>query len=222
MKELLIITGGNKGLGKSIVDLFINKTNYNILSLSRKIHPSHQKNEKIKFLKIDLSHELKNKKIKKIIDETTNYSKIIFINNAFTIEPIIKLKDFTIDQINHSYNTNMKSSVIIISRIIKANINKELVFVNISSGASYKAIDCWSLYCSAKAFMNMFFNSISIEYKSKNIKSINFDPGVINTDMQKLIRESNFDEVDHFLSLADKNQLKSPSEVSELLLKKII
>tara|TARA_B100001250_G_scaffold149451_1_gene128028 strand:+ start:25571 stop:26239 length:669 start_codon:yes stop_codon:yes gene_type:complete len=222
MKHLLVITGGNRGLGKSIVDLFIDKTNYNILLLSRKIHQSHMGNGKINFLEIDLSGELSEKKINKITNQTIDYSKIIFINNAFTIEPIIKLKDFTISQINHSFNTNMKSSISIISRIIKTNINKELVFVNISSGASYKAIDCWSLYCSAKAYMNMFFDSINIEYKSKNIKSINFDPGVMDTDMQKIIRESNFENVDHFLSLSNKNQLKSPSEVSELLFKKII
>ena len=61
--------------------------------------------------------------------------------------------------------------------------------------------------------------------EDQDYKVVSFDPGVMDTGMQKQIRETEkhvFDQVDQFISYKEEKQLVSPSVVAEQLIERYI
>lgn len=59
--------------------------------------------------------------------------------------------------------------------------------VNVSSGAAVGANSGWSAYCAAKAGLNHFTRVLAVE--EPDVVSLSFRPGVVDTAMQRTIRE---------------------------------
>ena len=114
------------------------------------------------------------------------------------------------DDIVNSITTNFITPALIVKKLSN---KKSLFIINLSTGASKRAIQNWSLYCSTKAGIEMFFNVIADD-EHKNIEVVNFDPGVMNTNMQQQIRNSKFNDVDVFKSYKSKNILKDTKDVA--------
>jgi benzil reductase ((S)-benzoin forming) len=163
-------------------------------------------------VKVDLSNNSiadKLRDIKRLISG----NEICFINNAGIVDPISKIEDLDNDAIDNIIAVNVKSAVLI-TKYILGNFNEnKLSFVNISSGAANRAINNWSLYCSTKAFVKMFFNVAEKEYPEHSF--FNIDPGVIDTDMQKNIRDSDFPDVSDFQRLEKEGKLQSAKDVAK-------
>ena len=144
---------------------------------------------------------------------------IYFINNASIIEPIVKIEDLDETAIDKTISVNIKSTILITKYLLRNfNIN-QLTFVNISSGAANRPISNWSLYCSSKAFIQMFFNTAESEYKQHRF--FNIDPGVIDTGMQKSLRANDFPDLEKFKELQKEGQLRAAIDVAEEILKTI-
>jgi benzil reductase ((S)-benzoin forming) len=97
--------------------------------------------------------------------------------------------------------------------------DNQLTLVNISSGAANRPINNWSLYCSTKAFNQMFFNVA--ESENEQHRFFNINPGVLDTGMQESIRESDFPDAEKFKELQKEGQLKSPFDVAKEILETI-
>ncbi len=220
MKKTVIITGANRGLGEAFVNLLINDKNCFVISLSRSMS-EHQKSyskSNFRFIEVDLSKEINLKKIA-ILSEIIETETIYFINNAGVLEPIAKIETITKGDIDKTLSVNIKSTILLVQYLLKNFSAKKLTFANISSGAANRAISNWSLYCSSKAFTQMFFNVAQSEYLQHRFLNIN--PGVMDTDMQKYIRESDFPDVENFKGLQKEGKLKTPKEVAFEILKNI-
>src|SRR5690606_17031869 len=94
------------------------------------------------------------------------------------------------------------------------------VIVNVSSGAALKGYAGWSLYCAAKAGMESFIRAIAVEekFQAHPFIPVSVDPGVIDTDMQALIREalpSDFPEVERFRKRKAEGGLAHPDAVAK-------
>jgi len=90
----------------------------------------------------------------------------------------------------------------------------------ISSGASLAAIQSWSAYCVSKAGLDMWSACMAEEGASQNISSISIAPGIVDTHMQKNIRESSPDEFpmhQRFCDFYENGELSNPDEVAERL-----
>lgn len=220
MKKTVIITGVNRGLGEAFVDVLIKDEGCFIISLSRSLSNAQKaySSERFHFLEMDLSKDNVGEKItalKNLIGNETVY----FINNASIIEPIVKVEDLDESAIDRTIAVNVKSTMVITNYLLKNHNENPLTFVNISSGAAKRAISNWSLYCSSKACIEMFFNVAESEYKQHRFFNIN--PGVMDTGMQKSLRASDFPDVENFKDLKKENQLKQPIDVAEDILKTI-
>ena len=221
MKKIFIISGTSRGLGKAVVDVLLKNRPYFILSLSRRINKEQQKHlsKNFYFLEVDLSSN----KIKEKITFLKNIIKnedIYFLNNASIINPIKKIDKINDEEIDRTISVNIKSTITITKYLLE-NFNKNnLTFVNISSGASKKAISNWSLYCSSKAYIKMFFNVAKMEYLQHNF--FNIDPGVMDTNMQESIRNSDFPDISDFKDLHKYGKLKSPIYVAKEILNSIL
>jgi len=94
------------------------------------------------------------------------------------------------------------------------------VIANISSGAALRPIDGWSMYCTSKSGLKMFSDCLSGE--KNEVKTLNFNPGVMDTNMQSTIREQeegNFSRVSEFRELKEKNRLAPTDKVAMCLIK---
>lgn len=107
---------------------------------------------------------------------------------------------------------------------------EELIFVNISSLAAIKSFESWGLYCSVKAARNMFMQVVASEAKilSKkyfngklSIKTLNYAPGPLDTDMQKEIRDSSPHEEQRafYIEMKEQGTLLKPEQSAKKMIK---
>jgi benzil reductase ((S)-benzoin forming) len=213
MKKVFIITGTNRGLGESFVDILMNRGDNFIISISRSASEVQKGFSRDKFylLKADLSDSNLIQKIE-VIKDLIGEEEIFFINNASIIDPISKIEDLEDEAIDKVLSVNVKSTIWITQYLLRNFKNNKLSFVNISSGAANRPIGNWSMYCSSKAFIKMFYTVAQNEYKHHRF--FNIDPGVMDTEMQKTIRASNFPDVLDFQNLQKEGKLKSTKEVA--------
>jgi len=221
MQKVFIITGANRGLGEALVAILIKNENHFVISISRsqseeqKTYPP----ANFYFLKADLSKNTLGKKIGVLNDLIAN-EDIYFINNASIIEPITKIAHLNEDAIDKTISVNIKSTMLITKYLLRHYNDHKLSFVNISSGAANRAISNWSLYCSSKAFIQMFFNVAESEYEQHRF--FNIDPGVMDTNMQKSIRETDFPDASNFKNLQEEGKLKLPKDVALEILNTVL
>jgi benzil reductase ((S)-benzoin forming) len=123
-------------------------------------------------------------------------------------------------------NTNYVSPVLVLAEIIArfqaATCRK--VIVNITSGAALKGRAGWSLYCAAKAGMENFIRSLALEQQTEPqpFIPINIDPGVIDTEMQALIRATSpvdFPDVERFIQRKNQGLLMPPEKVAAAVIR---
>ncbi|WP_113652143.1 SDR family NAD(P)-dependent oxidoreductase [Pedobacter namyangjuensis] len=223
MKNVLIITGGNKGIGKGIVEAY--QTNgFEILSLARTKNndPSYKQ---ITQIAIDLNEVDKLEKclidLIKQLDETT-IEKITLINNAGTLGKISTLENIQPQDIAKTVNLNTIAPLVLSSLFLsltKSWVCKKSI-INISSGAAYKTYPGWSVYSATKAAIDMMTKTVAAEQETKTnpAKIIAVYPGVVDTEMQTKIRateKENFASLDRFLELKASNSLANPSTVGK-------
>jgi len=220
MKKTIVITGANRGLGKAFVEVLIKDEDCFVISISRSLSEAQKayKSNQFYFLEADLSEVGIAEKIT-VLRGLIGEEPVYFINNASIIEPVVKIKDLDEASIDKMLLVNIKSTMLITTFMLREFSANALTFVNISSGAAKRAISNWSLYCSSKAFTEMFFNTAESECQQHRFFNIN--PGVMDTGMQKMLRASDFPDVDNFKELQKEGQLKAPIAVAEDILKTI-
>lgn len=120
----------------------------------------------------------------------------VLINNAAVLEPIA-----TVDQSDdEAWLRNIEVNLVGTYRCAKAVLPHMLsrgggTIVNLSTKAAHKVFEGWSAYCSAKAGVAMFTQSIALEYGDRGIRTFGFAPGTTDTDMQGQIRASGVNPV---------------------------
>ena len=93
---------------------------------------------------------------------------------------------------------------------------------NISSGAARNGYSGWSAYCATKAAVDLMTESVQIEEEEHGLlRAYSVAPGVIDTDMQAVIREcriEDFPMVEKFRDLKARDAFNTPEFVAQKLL----
>lgn len=216
--RFLILVGFSKGLGKAIFEQLLESLKPNeieLLALGRNTK-NLPKYDAVTYIEADLLKdncwELLSKQI------PSNTTKLDVIINASVIEPIAAVGSLSGMQLDNAVKVNYISPLKLINQLVYFQQKHHFLLniLNITSGASSKAIEGWSLYCSTKAALRMFLDVTYAESKG-NMELTHIDPGVIDTDMQRTIRsksEKEMKNVQQFRELNKSNQLKSPHEAA--------
>ena len=120
-------------------------------------------------------------------------------------------------EIIQEYNLNIISPTLLSRKYINTYADNKKLLINIGSGAANKAIASWSAYCATKSGLDMFTEVIA-EEKHKNLTIFSIHPGVVDTNMQKKIRESDaefFPIRQQFIDYYSKNELFSADFVAQ-------
>lgn len=120
----------------------------------------------------------------------------ILVNNAAIIGPIGRILDVSSEDWGRNIETNL-TAVFHTTRLALRHMlaTGGGTIVNLSSGAAHRPQEGWSAYCAGKAGLAMLTRSVHMEYGTQGIRVFGFAPGVVDTDMQGLIRASGINPV---------------------------
>ncbi|ARV05199.1 hypothetical protein BTO04_00150 [Polaribacter sp. SA4-10] len=218
--NILIITGGSKGIGKALAEKYTSEK-YHVFSIARSLSNS----EKFTEIKADLS-AIKEvpKALKSIFNQIDKerISSITLLNNAGRLGEISTLENLDPEDIAKSIQLNTTTPLVLSNLFIKEtqNWNCKKQIINISSGAATKPYEGWSVYCTSKAALDMTTKAIAAEQSEieNGVKCVAIYPGVVDTNMQNQIRKTNkadFKNVQRFKDLKENNELYSSEFVAE-------
>ena len=212
MKNYALITGSSKGIGKELSLLFLQK-GYTVFGYSR---TNSIKHNNFHFNQVDLSN------VKNL--ESINFPKVdenehvCLINNAGEIGEINKFGNKKTNDIINEFNLNTIAPCILCNTFIRSYQNQSYhpIIINISSGAALRPIESWGTYCQSKAALDMLTKIINQEQNS--IKAYSIYPGVVDTEMQKKIRDTDIEKFalkDIFVEYFRNNELVDPKIISK-------
>ena len=165
-QKTVLITGGTKGLGKKIAEIFL-KNNYKIVLAARNIYDCNFPKENFKFIQTDVTRILE---IEKAVKETIEWtgSLDVLLNNAGYSE----WKELSnIDELfwDNMISTNLKS-VLFASKFAFKVMKSNTSIINISSLAGKRGSSNNSVYCATKFGVNGLTQALAKELGVKGIR----------------------------------------------------
>lgn len=229
IRPIVVLSGPTRGLGYSLFDRLLS-VGYPTVALGRNVEriAALAKGAQgfVEIVEFDLGVDHEN--LLDILDvvhgivaaDTT--SPLVFISNASIINPIGRATELTYSGLDYSMRINCVAPLIIANLLTKIaqEQGRTLLIVNISSGAANRPIRGWQAYCSSKSGYKMGLDVLAAE--NSHVRAVHFDPGVMDTSMQELIRTQNLEdmpEVDVFRSYQEKGALKNPADVANDVVK---
>lgn len=213
----IILTGANRGLGHALHELLAHENlSGRCIFISRK--PLADEREGFQYVQADLGQD----DLHLIVPDLAPDSKVVvLISNAGTIEPIGKAIDVTTSDMEVALRVNCLAPLIIAQQLVAeaGKMGARLFILNVSSGAARHPMKGWMAYCVSKAAALMALDVLAAE--NEHVDVMHFDPGVMDTDMQRYIRQQPtgiMPDVDLFREFKMDHALKSPREVAEQIL----
>lgn len=196
MNRNVVITGGSRGIGAELVNLFAKENDhilFNYCKSEKQAMELMNKLEKegydVEAIRADLSQM---EELQKFTNRAVEkFDKIdVLINNA-GIDEFKLFIDITEDDWEAIINTNLRSAVFVTKDIAKKMIQqKEGCIINISSIWGMTGASCEVLYSISKAGLDGFTKALAKELSLSNIRVNSIAPGAIDTDMNKdIIKE---------------------------------
>jgi len=219
------ITGSSKGIGKALTELLLQSKENFVYGLSRSNETGAGfKNDNFIHTKIDLNNLSEVKSFEFPSFENATVDSITLVNNSAASSEVIHLGKRSSDNIIEAYNVNIVSPSLLMNSFLKmyqSYNNCKRIILNISSGASKKAIESWSTYCASKSALDMISEVVNLEQKIKHpdnpVYVFSVGPGVVDTGMQEKLRNvspDDFSMVGIFIDLNKNNQLADPKDIA--------
>ena len=213
---MFVVTGGGSGIGQALVHQLAARGHL-VLAIGRREAPlleTAKQSSLITYLCADVSNSEGRKLIYKHLEGVSHINGLI--HNAGTIEPILPIVSMDETSFQQAFATNVEAPLFL-SQMLRFKLMAGRV-LHIGSGAAHFPVIGWTAYCVSKAALAMLTRCWQLECKDIAFASVM--PGIIDTDMQALIRNSHHMDpikVDFFKSLKRDNQLVTPLVVAKFL-----
>ncbi|MPS74521.1 MAG: SDR family oxidoreductase [Chryseobacterium sp.] len=224
--KIALVTGGTKGIGKSIADkLSANGVTVVITARSKSEDASNNHH----FIAADLTRADSAGRIAKEVLE--KYGKIdIVVNNAgANLSPGGGFNTLKDEDWSKDWELNFMSVVRMNKALLPAMLEqKEGIIINISTGAAKQPI--WEMtmsYSSAKAALNAYSKALANEVGPKGIRVNTVSPGVVRTPLmndfiENIAQRSGTTFEESFQSILDKvgvpiGRMAEPEEIANMV-----
>ncbi|WP_254450419.1 SDR family NAD(P)-dependent oxidoreductase [Cohnella herbarum] len=228
MPSHFIITGTSRGIGEQVARMLLEKDHL-VYGISRGKSNVLLNYSNFKPIHFDLSHILGIEGLLKDIFnqmDIDDSEMICLINNAAMIEPLKSIELCQPEEINENLQISLIAPMVLASSFIKLTENITSIrrkIMNISSGSGTYPAPAMSVYCTAKAGINMFTQCVGAEQAKQHnpIEIIAVDPGMVETEMQRIARGKSaqqFEMAKFFEHAHQSGQLQSTERLGSHLL----
>lgn len=217
MNKTVFITGGARGIGKALTELFY-KNGYNVAvnysSSEKEASALKEKLPGILILKGDVSKE---DDVRRMIDNAvSHFGKIdVLINNAGVCQSSL-VTDISEEEWDRIFDVNVKGTFLCTKYASKNMIhNHSGAIINISSIWGVSGASCESCYSASKGAVIAFTKAVAKELGLSGIRVNCIAPGFIDTDMNKDI---SLEDRQAFADETPLGRIGTPLEVAETAL----
>lgn len=200
-KKVILVTGGSRGIGASIVKLLA-RSGYKVIlnynkseQCARDIKSElNEQNIEIDIIKADVTDkdEISNM-INKIVDK---YQRLdVLINNAGVAQEKVFLDLFD-EEWQQMMDINLNSVYYCTKMVLPYMLRrKEGCIINISSIWGVTGGSCEVAYSTTKAAINGFTKALAKEMGPSNIRVNSIAPGIIDTEMNRNLSEEDLEQI---------------------------
>ncbi len=236
--RLYIITGSSRGLGLAIAKLALeDDTLIHTVSRHRNDELENAASESGSQL---TQHEFDLQDVERIpglVDEIISSAQAagggeggavedaMLVNNAGVLEPLGPVRELSAGALSTHVAVNLTGLMQLTASFLSATSAAAYprTVVNISSGAATKPYEGWGAYCATKAAVEMFTRVTALEEGERgDVRIVAVAPGVVDTDMQALIRRTPEEKFPHrpkFVDLKESGKLADPAVAASLVLR---
>ncbi len=218
--KAFVITGTSSGLGRALFDVLAAQAG-KVVAISRRFSPEQEPEAaraggRIRLVKLDLgeveqlpgSQELR-EWLGGDIDE------VVFINNAFSDQPMGPVGGLRPQDVAYATRVNIIAPMILMNALLGAiDQGVPVRVLDITAGAAKRAVAGWTMYCAAKAGLEMFFDVVALESPG-HVTVHHINPGLMDTPMQERIRGSDFPDRERFVAMKERGELARPEDVAK-------
>ena len=216
-KCLCLITGSSRGFGRAIAKLSVAKDSIlknahhgsQFVLLSRNLDDLNETKSMmeatgfdmarfcVKLISTDLAcaQQFESDFNGLLASLSSSFDKVLVFNNAGSLGDISKdifNYQWSILEYQKYFSLNVTSSIFMINSIINKFSDSDITLVQTSSLCAVQTMTFMSLYCASKATMDMFFKCVATDHA--NVKTLNYAPGPLDTDMGIEMRDKNHSE----------------------------
>lgn len=221
--RFFVITGTSRGIGEALARRILTEGD-TVLGVARSQSDSIQ-SDNYHHLSFDLTEI---SKIDTIMEKVSGIFKkrdfdfVCLVNNASATEPVGPVEACPSNKITSHVEIGLLAPMVLTSRFIQRfkdeKIRKKVAFM--SSGAAFTAMPDESVYCTSKAGLHMFAQSVGLEQENKanSFEIVSVGPGMVDTSMQKAVRAKNNEEfamAEFFKQAYKEGRLQDPAQVAE-------
>ncbi|PNS15814.1 hypothetical protein CAC42_4266 [Sphaceloma murrayae] len=187
--KVIILTGASRGIGLAAAH-FLLKQNHNLVVVARSRGPldnlKQQYGDQVQVLSGDLSDFSLGKSALDLATSTWNRLDGLILNHG-VLDPVARVAQANPEEWRKCFDINFFSFVASVQACLPALRESKGRIVMCSSGASTSAYSTWGAYGATKAAMNHLAATLATE--EPDVTTVSMRPGVVDTDMQRAIRE---------------------------------
>lgn len=185
---MFVVTGGGSGIGRALAQALASRGK-KVLIVGRReeaLAETAAFSPLISYLSVDVATDKGRQQIATLLKPMISIDGLI--HNAGTIEPIVPIASVDESSWQKALATNLNAPLFL-TQLLLPKLKHGRV-LHIGSGAAYFPVTGWSAYCVSKAALSMLTRCWQEE--SPNTAFASVMPGIIDTDMQALIRDARF------------------------------
>ncbi len=225
MPSAYIVTGTTRGIGRSLAREILRRGDDRLFTLSRA--PDGQEGAWRNF-HCDLGFaEQVEQTMRRLLAALNGvaWREVVLISNAGVLGPVAFLDRVTPAQAAAHLQVNVLAPIALMRLFIDHTREWPCprYVIAITSGAARHPYAGWSLYCGAKAALDMIVRCVALEQQAQpnGVSLCAVAPGVVDTDMQAEIRnaaDADFPLRSQFVRFQQSGNLATPERVAATLL----
>ncbi|KAK3114818.1 hypothetical protein LTR53_006471 [Teratosphaeriaceae sp. CCFEE 6253] len=225
--KVIIVTGASRGIGLAIAHYLL-KQSHKVVAVARSEQPlrdlEKQYDGQVAVVTGDAGDfTLGEKAVRTAIQQFQHLDGLIV--NHGVLDPVKRVKDSSAEEWRKAYDVNFFSAVAMVQAALPELRRSKGCILLTSSGAAAGAYPTWGAYGSAKAALNHLGMTLAVE--EKEVTTLSIRPGVVDTEMQREIRENHntaMDEQDatRFAELKKTGGLLQPEQPGHVMAKLVI
>jgi len=223
-----IVTGVSRGLGAALGGELLER-GFTVLGIGRASNPA-LTGERYAFVHLDLADPADiDTTLAPAFEELREHrpASVCLVNNAAAAGPVGTLGGLAAGEITSALAVNLAAAVALANLFCRVFSDAEMTrrVINVSSGAAETALPGESVYCVAKAGIEMLTRGLAAEQQAPTFRAITVRPGVMDTDMQIFARSQPPDvlpSVELFKGFHREGRLIAPEVVASKIVTRLV